>query len=404
MTRQILSMPTTRQAVILVGGKGTRLGSLTMEAPKPMMAIGNKPFIHLLIEEIARHGFQDIILLCGHLAERIYSVFDGITVLDARVRCVVEPQPMGTGGALQHAVDLLNEEFLLLNGDSLFDLNLLDLQTLADGGDWLGKVALRSLPDTRRYGTVALAGVRITAFAEKAANGPGLINGGVYMLKREVVDLIQHIPCSLELDILPKLVAQERLLGRAYSGYFIDIGIPEDLQRAQAELPIRKRPTLFFDRDGVLNHDNGYTHRIEDFLWMPGVVDAIKLFNDRGWLVIVVTNQAGIAHGYYDDVAVTSLHAWMQEQLRLKGAHVDAFYYCPHHPEGSVSELATECTCRKPEPGMLLRAMSEWPVDRSCAFLIGDKLSDLEAASRAGVKGVLFEGEGLLDLAQRLLA
>lgn len=392
----------TKQAIILVGGKGTRLGSLTAETPKPMMEICGVPFIQVLMEEVARHGFGIIILLCGHLADRIYSAFDGIIVRNARVRCVVEPEPMGTGGALLQAADLLDEEFLLLNGDSLFDFNLLDLQTLAADKDWLGKVALRPLPDTGRYGKVTLDGELISAFAEKSGNSPGLINGGVYMLRREVLDFIKQTPCSLEQEILPRLVERGQLYGRAYDGYFIDIGIPEDLRRAQMELPNRRRPTIYFDRDGVLNHDHGYTHRIEDFQWMPGAIEAIKLFNDRGWLVIVVTNQAGIARGYYDDSAVEQLHVWMLAQLRSYGAHVDAFYYCPHHPEGTVTSLAVACECRKPEPGMLLRALNEWPIDLDHAYLIGDKSSDVEAAERAGVKGILFEGEGLLELARRI--
>lgn len=391
------------QAIILVGGRGMRLGTLTADTPKPMMDIAGRPFVHLLIEEIARHGFEEIILLCGHFAEKIYSVFDGVTVLNSRVRCVVEPQPMGTGGALQQAANLLDSEFLLLNGDSLFDFNLRDLQTLASNESWLGKVALRPLTDTGRYGTVTLEGEQINSFVEKANSGSGLINGGVYMLRREVLGYIQSVPCSLEKDILPRLVSEGKLYGRAYPGYFIDIGIPEDLQRAQVELPNRRRPTVFFDRDGVLNHDNGYTHRIEDFRWIPGAMEAIKLCNDRGWLIIVVTNQAGIARGYYDENALIRLHDWMQNQLMEEGAHIDAFYHCPHHPQGSIPEFTVSCSCRKPEPGMLLRALQEWSIDPTCSYLIGDNASDIEAAKRAGIKALLFTDNNLLNTVKNIL-
>jgi D-glycero-D-manno-heptose 1,7-bisphosphate phosphatase len=310
---------------------------------------------------------------------------------------------MGTGGALQQAADLLDYEFLLFNGDSLFDFNLLDLQTLAAKKPWLGKVALRPLPDTGRYGTVSLNGECITSFAEKTSSGSGLINGGVYMLRREILGYIKSIPCSLEKDIMPKLFAEGKLYGRTYSGYFIDIGIPEDLQRAQVELPNRRRPTIFFDRDGVLNYDEGYTYRIEDFRWMLGAMEAIKLCNDRGWLVIVVTNQAGIAHGYYDENALITLHDWMQNQLREQGAHIDAFYHCPHHPEGSIPKLAVSCSCRKPEPGMLLRALQEWSIDPTFSYLIGDKVSDIEAAKRAGIKSILFTSGDLFPIVQNIL-
>lgn len=391
------------QAVILVGGRGTRLGSLTAGLPKPMMAIGNKSFILYLIEEAARHGFKDILLLCGHLAEKIYSVFDGQIVKGARLRCVVEDVPMGTGGALLQASDQLASEFLLLNGDSLFDFNLNDLVTLADGDNWVGKVALRSLEDTGRFGNVTVLGDRVTSFAEKSGSGPGLINGGVYLLRREVLNFITVTPCSLERDVLPSLVARGLLYGRAYNGYFIDIGIPEELERARREIPSRRRPALFFDRDGVLNQDDGYVYRPEDFDWIVGAIEAIKLLNDRGWLVIVVTNQAGIARGYYPEGAVDNLHDWMQDELLKHGAHVDVFYHCPHHPEGSVSELAVECDCRKPAPGMLLKAFDEWPIDAQHSWLIGDKASDLEAAERAGIKALLFDGKDLATVVRRLV-
>lgn len=233
------------QALILVGGQGTRLGALTASLPKPMLDIGGRPFIEHLIEEVARHGVENIILLCGYLADRIADAFDGRTLRGAHIRCVTEPAPMGTGGALRQAADRLDDRFLLLNGDSFFDLNLLDLDRLADETAGLGIVALRAVLDTGRYGRVSLAGERISAFAEKQGSGPGVINGGVYLLRRAVLDYIQTLPCSLETDILPRLAAEHRLSGRVYPGYFIDIGIPEDLQRAQAELPQRRRRPCF---------------------------------------------------------------------------------------------------------------------------------------------------------------
>lgn len=387
-----------RQAVILVGGRGERLGALTESVPKPMMQIGSTTFLETLVDEVARHGFKEIILLCGYRAESILSTFDGSKHHGARVRCVVEDQPRGTGGALCEVASQLHDEFLLLNGDSLLDINLLDLETIAAGGGWVGKVALRRLPDTGRFGTVELEGERITSFAEKAGAGPGLINGGVYLLRRDILGWIESVPCSLEREVLPRLAERGLLFGRPYEGYFIDIGLPQDLARAQAEIPGRRRPAVFFDRDGVLNNDYGYVHRPEDFHWTDGAIEAIKLLNDRGWLVIVVTNQAGVARGYYDEKAVAELHGWMQAVLLAHGAHVDAFYHCPHHPEGVVAELSIACACRKPEPGMLLAAVADWPIDLSRSVMIGDKGSDIEAARRVGVRGIRFGGQGLLGI------
>ena len=375
-----------KQAVILVGGRGERLGELTQSTPKPMMAIGNTTFLEILVDEVARHGFLEIFLLCGYRAESILSVFDGKTCRNAKVSCFVEEIPKGTAGALTVVADLLDDEFLLLNGDSLFDINQLDLLTVATEENWEGKVALRSLPDTGRFGTVILEDERIVSFAEKTGAGPGLINAGIYLLKKTVLTKIQQVPCSLERDILPQLARDGLLYGRAYQGYFIDIGVPEDLLRAQMEIPNRNRPTAFLDRDGVLNHDYGYVYRIDDFHWTVGAISGIKHLNDKGWLVIVVTNQAGVARGYYEESAVISLHNWIQSELNTFGAHVDAFYYCPHHVEGSVEKYKIECDCRKPNPEMLFTAMRDFKIDINKSILIGDKQSDLDAGQAIGIK------------------
>lgn len=384
-----------RQAVVLVGGLGTRLGALTAEVPKPMLPIGDRSFLARHLEDVARHGFDEILLLCGHKAGVIVDAFDGKTVHDATVRCVIEPSPLGTAGALRFASALLREEFYLFNGDSLFEFNILDIETLGRGANWVGKVALRPVPDTARYGRVTLAGERIETFAEKGSGGPGLINSGVYLLRREVLARIGEGPCSLERDVFPFLAQDGTLLGRGYDGYFIDIGVPDDLERARQEIPERRHRAVFFDRDGVLNEDAGYTHRPDQFRWMPGAREAVKLFNDRGWFVFVVTNQAGIARGFYDADAVGRLHAHVQNELRVFGAHVDEFRFCPHHIEGVIPEFSVPCACRKPEPGMILGILASWPVDAQASILIGDKDGDLAAGRAAGIPSVLFDGRPL---------
>ncbi len=386
------------QAVILVAGRGTHLGSPVKDPPKPMMEIDGHPFIEILIKHIERHRFTEIILLCGYLSESAYLAFNGRTIRGAKITCLVERDLLGTGGALLQARDFLKDQFLLLNGDSFFDFNLLDLNTVSVNQAWLGKMALRPLLDTGRYRTVALEEERVTAFSEKPAVGLGLVSGGVYMLKRGVLDHIRQVPCSLERDVLPNLAEQGQLFGRPYHSYFIDIGVSQDLLRARTELRNLSRPAVFFDRDGVLNHDDGYTYRINDFRWTSGAISAIKKCNDRGWFVIVVTNQSGVARGLYDEVAIKDLHEWMQEELKTKGAHIDAFYYCPHHPEGVITEFSISCGCRKPEPGMLVKAFSEWPIDISRSALIGDKQSDIDAAGRVGIEGFLYQGQDLLGL------
>jgi len=154
----------------------------------------------------------------------------------------------------------------------------------------------------------------------------------------------------------------------------------------------KPRPTAFLDRDGVLNRDTGYVWRPEDFEWLPGAKEAIKLLNDAGYLVIVITNQSGVARGLYGEDDVKRLHGWMNDELGRSGAHIDAFYYCPHHPAEGRAPYRGQCDCRKPAPGMLLQAMREYPIDRAASFMVGDKDIDLEAAKAAGLRGIRVAG------------
>ena len=154
---------------------------------------------------------------------------------------------------------------------------------------------------------------------------------------------------------------------------------------------------IFFDRDGTLNVDVHYLHDPADFVWIKGAIAAIRWANTHGYLVIVVTNQSGIARGYYDEDAVRHLHDWMNAELAAHGAHIDAFYYCPHHTEGSVPAYVKQCDCRKPASGMILRAIAEHEIDPAVSFLFGDAASDVTAAEAAGVRGVRYTGGSLLD-------
>lgn len=168
-------------------------------------------------------------------------------------------------------------------------------------------------------------------------------------------------------------------------------------------MPDALKPAAFLDRDGVLNRDQGYVWRREDFHWLPGAERAVKRLNDARYLVFVITNQAGIARGLYQPEDVEALHRWVNGELGRGSAHIDAFYYCPHHPDGQGAYRQV-CDCRKPAPGMLLRAMREWPVNRELSFMIGDKDIDMEAASAAGVRGLHFNGDDLDAFVQSALA
>jgi len=166
------------------------------------------------------------------------------------------------------------------------------------------------------------------------------------------------------------------------------------------DIPIR--PALFLDRDGVLNEDRGYVSRWDDFRWIAGAKATVAAFNKAGWLVFVVTNQSGVGRGYYTEDDMHALHARMSEELAAAGGHIDAFYFAPHHPEAPVEAYRhPDPPDRKPNPGMILRAFSEWPVDRARSILVGDKPSDMEAAARAGLRGLMFPGGDLHQFLQR---
>lgn len=152
---------------------------------------------------------------------------------------------------------------------------------------------------------------------------------------------------------------------------------------------------VFFDRDGTLNEEVHYLHKIEDFKWIDGAIDAIKYCNDNGYLAIVITNQSGVARGYYPESDIMKLYEWMNTDLAKHGAHLDGIYYCPHHPTGKVKEYAIECDCRKPKSGMLLQAQRDHDIDLKASYLIGDGARDVECAEAAGVIGIRYNGGNL---------
>lgn len=387
-----------KQCAILVGGLGTRLGKLTADCPKPLLPVAGQPFLYYLLRNVRRFGYDDFLLLAGYQSDRVEAFASSAlqTELDCRIRVIAESAPLGTGGALRHAADVLQERFLLLNGDSFFDFNLLDLCTRPVRGKVLARIALRRVPDASRYGTVELDGDRIIAFRERPESpGPGLVNGGVYDLSSTILEHLGEGACSLERDVFPKLAAKRAIAGFAYHGFFLDIGIPDDLLRARQAIPLAlRRPAVFFTRNGVLNHGSEAPCRHEDFRWLDGVPQTIRRLNDLGWYVFVVTDQsgAGAARDSAGEHHARKLHVWMNEELQRSGAHIDDFRYCPPLADGSGEGCSPAGAGQKPGPGMLLDLLENWPVDVHRSFLIGDKESDLEATSVEGLREIKFSG------------
>jgi D-glycero-D-manno-heptose 1,7-bisphosphate phosphatase len=391
------------QAVILCGGLGTRLGPLTHATPKPLLPINGRPFLECLIGEVVRQGFRDVVLLAGFCADQIINFVktnEFVLGLKANIRVVAEPVPSGTGGALGHAKHLLAPHFLMMNGDSLFDIPLRKLALAFEQHPHLGgMIALREIQNPDRYGLVGLRNGMITEFSSpKLGVTTGLINGGVYVLDRECV--LPHISgnCSLEADIFPLMLKSRGLGGSVWDGFFIDIGVHKAYSQAHSLIPeMLRRPAIFFDRDGVLNVDHGYVGSYDRFEWINGARETILAANDAGYLVFVVTNQAGVARGLYSEADIVELFVKVEHDLAKIGAHIDDYRYCPHHIEGVVNRYRKSCSWRKPNPGMILDLMKQWKVDAQKSFLVGDKQSDIGAACAAGIPGKTFSGGSLIE-------
>lgn len=396
-----------KQAVILCGGLGTRLGHLTADTPKPLLHIGGVPFLEVLIREVSRSGIRRFLLLAGHLGSQVETF---ASALQAKLgdgfslETLIENEPAGTGGAVFGALERLDDLFVLLNGDSFFDFPLHRLGPLIQPGI-LGAAALRKVEDVSRYGEVFTEGRLVSKFIEKSGvPRAGLINGGVYLLRKEAIAEI-GAKSSLERDLLPKLAETGRLSGEALDGFFIDIGLPETYEEAGRVLNAhRHRPAVFFDRDGVLNRDTGHVGTIERWEWTDGATNAIRRLNEAGFYVFIVTNQAGIAKNKYSIEEYWALRDSVRAYVYQNHAQIDDERFCPYHPDGTVEKWRGASNWRKPEPGMINDLLSVWPVDRDKSLLIGDKMSDLEAAQAAAIRGYMFEGGNLDEFVEDLLA
>ncbi len=394
------------EAIVLAGGLATRLGDLAAERPKCLQMLGDRPLLDYLLWNIARHGIRRIVLATGWLHEAVESYVGdgsrwGVEALYSR-----ETEPLGTGGAVALAASLLaGDDVLIVNGDGLIDCNYLDLALLrrATGADVA--MALTEVADAAHSGAVEVdPSGRIQAFREKTVTGRGLVNAGAYVAATRWLRGLSQGRSSLESDAFPALVRTGRLAGREYTGFFTDIGTPETLAEARVSVPAwRRKPCAFLDRDGVINVNVDNVHRIEDFRWMPGMPGAVKLLNDAGWLAIVVTNQAGIARGYYTEQEFAAFTAWIDGRLAEAGAHVDATYYCPHHPTAGLGAYLADCGCRKPAPGMLERAIAEWQPDVGRSLMIGDQPSDMQAAAAAGLRGILYQGGDISEVVRGIV-
>ena len=379
-------------AVILAGGLGQRLRHVVSDTQKVMAPIAGKPFLRYLMDWLTAQGARRLVLAVGYRAEQIEAYF-GDAYGGAEIVYSREETPLGTGGAIRQALERCEtEDVIVVNGDTYFDADLAALLRTHREKRAALTLSLKPMSGFDRYGTVTLtAEGRIAGFHEKQAVKAGLINGGVYAIRKDAAKAMPEGRFSFEKEVLEPLALPT--YGVISDGYFIDIGIPEDYFRAQTEIPLRRGQTVFraafLDRDGVINKEKRHLWKIGDFEFIEGVPRAMARLREQGYLIIVITNQAGVAKGFYTEDDIAALHGYIKEQLR-DTAFIDAIYYCPYHPRGQVEAYRRDSRDRKPGPGMIERAVADFAakgmtIDLKRSMIVGDTERDIETGINAGI-------------------
>ncbi|MDB3982339.1 HAD-IIIA family hydrolase [Candidatus Pelagibacter sp.] len=361
------------QAVILCGGLGSRLGKLTSKTPKPLLKVNKKPFIEYQIENLARHYIKKIFLICCYKSYLFNKKYHNKKIKNAEIICIDEKTPLGTGGGLMLIKNKLDTNFLVLNGDTIFDINYLDFYNKSKKSFYLSIAVTNNLG--KRYDGINNSKLRK--------------NAGVYLCNKKIFRYYDKKVISLEKDIFPKLSKIKKIQTIFYEKdkhNFLDIGIPSDFKLSHRKIiKSHLRPAAFLDRDGVINEDYGYVHKISNFKWKNGIFELIKFFNDINYLVFVISNQSGIGRGYYSKKVVDTLHNWVQNQLNKKGSHIDKFYIAPYYWRNKKYTLRDK-KLRKPNTGMIDLALKEWKIDKKRSIIIGDQESDRMLAQKSNIK------------------
>jgi D-glycero-alpha-D-manno-heptose 1-phosphate guanylyltransferase len=380
-------------AVILAGGFGTRLQSVVNDLPKPMATVANRPFLEYVLDNLLIFNIKKVVLSVGYLAEAIISHF-GNSYKGMDISYSVEDTPLGTGGAIKYSLQKISSNYcFVLNGDSFFDIdfNRLEKTFFDNNADII--LSLRQIENADRYGCVEIGNNNIiTSFVEKGAkSGAGLINGGIYLLKKSILENFPE-KFSFEKDFLEK--TNKKIYTEIFTGNFIDIGVPKDyLSIASAGLKTHHYPynSLFLDRDGVINVRiiGGYVTKTSEFEFIDKAKEAIGILSCYFKHIFVVTNQQGIGKGLMTATDADDIHNYMISSIKKNGGKIDKVYICP--------ALAAENHIdRKPNPGMAVKAAKDFPdVDFNNSFMAGDSQSDIDFGKNAGMKTISIGSEML---------
>lgn len=402
------------QTVIMAGGKGTRIASVNAEVPKPMLEVCGKPILEHQIEVLKRQKLTDIILVIGYLGSVIRDYFQDGSKYGVHISYIEEKELLGTAGSFYYLKDIIQDDFFLLNGDLIFDVDLHRFMNFHKE-----KHALATLfthPNNHPYDSgliIANEDGTITKWIHKEEERGFLrnrVNAGIHIISPMVLERFTELKkTDLDREVLKPLIPSGRVYAYDSPEYVKDMGTPERYHQVEQDLLKgrvrarnldRKQKCIFLDRDGTLNVYKGFLTDIEELELIPGTAEALKCINSSEYLAIVITNQPVIARGGCSVQELEEIHNKLETLLGKEGAYIDALYYCPHHPdkgfEGERPEYKIECGCRKPKPGMLLKAAEDYNIDLSQSIMIGDGKNDMEAGKTAGCRTILVDEQNTL--------
>jgi len=399
------------KAVILAGGKGTRMGDIAANIPKPMLKIGNKPLLEHQIDLLRNHGITDIIICVHHLSNIIKDYFGNGSKFGVNISYSEEETPLGTAGAVKAIEQELTETTLIFYGDVMVNMDLNRLLKFHDKNK--ADITLVTHPNDHPFDSDLIEADRknrILALHQKPHPKDryfhNLVSAALYVINK---DILKNIPSNIKFDfaheIFPRLIEEGyKLYSYNTPEYLKDVGTPERINEVDKDYKTgkielcnlsKKRKAIFLDRDGVINEEVDSLHNIDQFKLLPNVEEAIKMVNRSDYLCIIVTNQPVVAKGFCTIEDIYKIHAKMETLLGLKGAKLDAIYFCPHHPEkgfpGENPKYKIKCKCRKPDIGLIKQASKDFNIDLKHSFIIGDSTRDAMTAKNAGIKSIIVE-------------
>jgi len=371
--------------VILCGGKGTRLGVLTKNMPKPLIKINNKYFLTYLIQFYQKFDFENIYLLAGYKGKIIKKLFHNKKFNFIKINCLIEKKLLGTGGALYLLKNKVKNDFLLINGDSYLQYNFQKFLKKINKNSLCNIILINSktYKENNQLSNLSISRSKKVIFNSKF----NLMNSGIYLFKNRILKKITKKNFSLEKDLLPKLILRKEVSGHIEKGFFIDIGMKKRLYYARKVLVKKiKRPAIFLDRDGVLNEDSGYVYKWEDFKFKKNILKNLQHFIKKNYYIFIVTNQSGIGRKLYKILDFENLHKKIKKYLSKKGIYIDDVLYCPHHPKYGIGIFKKDCQCRKPNNLMIKNIFKDWHINKNKSFMIGDQYTDKICADLSRIK------------------